>query len=1186
MIKSFTKILSLIFILTFSFGYGQDYEMQSLTVYDCEGTLSDSNEGGGDFDDAYDGNENLTFIICVPGTDQITITFEFLDTEVDHDFISFYDGADRTAPLLGTYSGQNSGFTIVSTGECLTIHFISDGSKQFKGWKASWTVNPPIPINPKFTFVSDVKCGDQNVRVMFDEPIPCSVLSDPNSLTFTGPAGGGVSSITPINCVDGFATEAFISFSAPLDESGTYGLDLTYIHSECINDYELQLDTVFNITDCPLELELLGDSVVCEGSCITLFADVKGGNPANYRYTWTPNLSSTSTMTICPTAPVTVTVTVTDGASQPVSDSKSITILALPEAGPDFSVCEFGNDTVLTGTPSGGGWAGPGIINSGGGVFRPRNARDGYHTVFYYGPNGCRDSLFATVHNVNAGPNLSACLNDAPFTLTGQPAGGTWNGTGVDAAGNYSPNLGGSFTVTYTEPLNGCIDDAIITVVDSIQIPPYDSMVVCINEADFIIPYTPNNGVWTGPGMVNRYNGTFRPSAAGEGTFTLYFELVSGCIDSTNITVADINAGVDTIVCPLDAPFVLPPSMPFGGVYSGSGVTDNGDSTYTFDPNIFGNTDNNVTITYTFGNCSDSKIIYLYRTNVNKVLLEYCEYEDSVRLVLNNYNPQPAGGTWQLDDYLNDTLDVAQMTVDSMYYAVYNFNGNQCFDSLAIRINPKPVAGIMGRDTSICVKASDFNLTGTPTGGTWSGTGIIDPVNGTFSPSTLGFNGVFFIQYTTAGCTDTVKVTVADPTPQISAVAERYCQDGSTYTFKGTPVGGTFSGPGIIDPTGIFNPDVAGFGQHTIVYSYGTGECIFYDSVSTFVYDRIDAQMVLEYKNPLCYGDSMPVRVIATGGDTTKQKRYAWNLPDFGNTNYIVPRPYDTLVVICTVSDLCSYDVVLVDTIFVHPEITHTALVGDPLCYGDSNFAKVFTTGVGRADQRIVWYRNQSYQGDSIYNRPDRYPFTIIDDVTGCQVYESVRISEYPPVIAKFLILPEDQCVSIVDPSIYIINASVGADRGTWIIGDTTIDYASSGNIDYTFKDTAIYTVSLTIQNEIGCADTLETTVCVKPVKQYFLPTAFSPNGDGDNEFWPAGDFVGGNKFLPKGYNLFDYEMQIFNRWGEMVYENFAGNNPPWDGKVNSSGVKAMPGVYVYIMKIYYSPTEIIQITGRVVLLH
>tara|TARA_R110001592_G_scaffold359340_3_gene665742 strand:+ start:106366 stop:109842 length:3477 start_codon:yes stop_codon:yes gene_type:complete len=1158
--------------------------MSTASTDECEGILFDSeNNSLGDFPTGYDGNENYTFTICVPGTDKITITFDFLDTEEDHDFISFYDGADRNAPLISTLSGQTGGFTIESTGECLTIHFTSDGSKQFEGWRAEWTVNPPEPTIPIFTYVSPMSCGDQSVTVQFDEPIPCSELRASN-FTFAGPAGGGVATVTPVNCVNGEATEAIITFSAPLDESGTYRLDLDYIFSNCVRPFQIHLDTTFDITDCPLELDLLGPNVVCEGQCITLFADARGGDAANYQFTWQPNQSSSNTMTICPTTPVSVIVTVTDGQSTPVSDTIDVTILSLPEAGDDFTICEFAVDTNITGTPTGGAWAGPGIINGPNGTFRPRNARDGVHTVYYYGPNGCRDSLFATVHNVSAGPNITACKGDPAFNLTGTPTGGTWGGD--NTTGTFDPIAGGTFNITYTEPINGCIDNTVITVVDSIIIPPFDSMVVCINEPEFALPFQPTGGRWTGPGITNRNQGLFHAAAAGEGTFTLYYALPSGCIDSTNITIADIYAGVDTIVCPSDAVFLLPAAAPSGGTYSGTGVIDNGDGTYSFDPGVNGLTNSTVSVTYTFANCSDVRNIYIINTSVDQIQLEFCEYEGRVPLVLNNYNPSPAGGTWTLTGHANDTLDVNSLTIGTVYDATYNFNNNTCFATLQVLINPKPVAGITGKDTSVCVNQPDFNLTGTPTGGTWSGTGITDPNAGTFSATSLGFNGTFLIEYNLNGCTDTMIVEIKDPVPQIGGVAEEYCINGSTYTFTGNPVGGYFKGDGITNPNGTFSPDVAGFGLHDIIYVYGTGACTFYDTVRTFVHDVIHADMYFEYQNPLCYGDSMPVRVIATGGDTLKEKRYSWNLPDVGNTNFFVPRPNDTLRVEVTISDGCSYDVVLFDTIFVHPEITHTTWVGDPLCYGDSNFAKVFVTGMYPEYQRIVWYEDQSFTGDSIYNVPDRYPFTITNDSTGCTVWESVRINEYPEVIADFILQPSSGCLSVVDPDIYIINSSVGADRGTWVVGDTIFNYTSTGNIDYTFKDTAVYDVILTIQNEIGCADTMSKTVCVDPVWQYFLPNAFSPNGDGDNEFWPEGDFISATKFLPKGYNLFDYEMTIYNRWGEIVYQNFAGNNPPWNGKVLGTGEKATPGVYVYKMKLWYSLVDIFEITGKVVLLH
>lgn len=1186
--KKTRQILFILFCLGFAMQsvFAQAINMTNGETYDCEGTLFDSNETPGDFPTGYDGNEDLTFTICVPGTDEITITFDFLNTEIDRDIISFYDGNDKTAPFIGSYSGEiKNGFVVKSTGECLTIHFISDGSKQFEGWRATWTVNPPPPPEPRFTFLSNLSCGDQSITVQFDEPIPCSELR-PDNFTLTGPAGGSVSAVTAVNCVDGFATEAILSFASPLDESGFYGLDLDYAYTQCVGIFKISLDTSFSITDCPLELELIGDDEVCEGFCITLFADVKGGNPNNYQYSWTPNLSTGPTLTICPTTATMVSVAVTDGASQPVSDSKNISIKPLPEAGPDFSICEFAMDTNLTGTPTGGGWGGPGIINSGNGTFRPSNARDGIKTVYYGAPNGCYDSLFVTVHDVNAGPDLSACLNDASFQLTGLPNGGTWAGTNCDAMGNFTPSQKGNFTITYTEPNFSCVDDIVINVTDSIIIPPFDSMVVCINEPEFIIPQLPTNGLWTGTGIVNRRLGRFNPAVAGEGIFMLYYQLSSGCIDSTNIQVTDIEAGNDTLLCPLDAPLILPTAKPAGGVYSGIGVTDNGDGTYTFDPNANGNQSSTVVLSYTFGNCSATKNIFLVRTSVINDTIEFCEYEGLVPLSLDSLYPNPINGTWTLQNHANDTFNTIGLTTDSAYYAVYNFNGNACFDSTAIYINPKPLAGILGRDTSICVRAQDFNLTGTPAGGTWSGPGIVDANMGTFSPTTLGINGTFFAVYTVKGCSDTMIVKIADPIPNISALAENYCINANTYPLVGTPAGGTFSGRGIISQNnGTYSPEVAGPGIDTIVYTIGTGQCVFYDTAYTFIYKPIVADMQLEYRNPICYDDSIPIRVIASGGDTTKLLRYSWNIPGVGNTNFHVPRPYDTLIVEVTVSDLCSYDVIVRDTVFVHPEITYDVIKGAPKCFGDSNYVKLRLTGLGRFAQDISWFIPNETKTDSIFTVPDRYNFTISDTNTMCIIGSSERIPEYPPVIADFTLLPNKPCITIVDPSIYLINNSVGANQGVWIIGDTIIDYAKAANIDYEFKDTANYTVSLTIQNEIGCADSTSQDICVETVKQYFLPNAFSPNGDGDNEFWPAGNYISDTKFIPMGYNIIDYEMQIFNRWGELMYENTTGNNPPWNGTVGDTGQNAAPGVYVYIMKIFYTQTEIIEFTGKVVLL-
>ncbi len=81
--------------------------------------------------------------------------------------------------------------------------------------------------------------------------------------------------------------------------------------------------------------------------------------------------------------------------------------------------------------------------------------------------------------------------------------------------------------------------------------------------------------------------------------------------------------------------------------------------------------------------------------------------------------------------------------------------------------------------------------------------------------------------------------------------------------------------------------------------------------------------------------------------------------------------------------------------------------------------------------------------------------------------------------------------------------------------------------------------------------------VCVDNCPFYELPNAFTPNGDGSNEL-----------FKPYPYCFVDrIEMQIFNRWGQLVYET---TNPDinWDGN-NQAGMELAEGAYYYTCKVF-----------------
>lgn len=98
-------------------------------------------------------------------------------------------------------------------------------------------------------------------------------------------------------------------------------------------------------------------------------------------------------------------------------------------------------------------------------------------------------------------------------------------------------------------------------------------------------------------------------------------------------------------------------------------------------------------------------------------------------------------------------------------------------------------------------------------------------------------------------------------------------------------------------------------------------------------------------------------------------------------------------------------------------------------------------------------------------------------------------------------------------------------------------------------------TVTLTVYNQYGCYDTATTLVQTKPCCEVFIPNAFSPNGDGLNEYF--------NPQLQLGQILLT--MQVFDRYGKLVYNN-TNIKKGWDGKYED-GAEASNGVYMYFIK-------------------
>ena len=97
-----------------------------------------------------------------------------------------------------------------------------------------------------------------------------------------------------------------------------------------------------------------------------------------------------------------------------------------------------------------------------------------------------------------------------------------------------------------------------------------------------------------------------------------------------------------------------------------------------------------------------------------------------------------------------------------------------------------------------------------------------------------------------------------------------------------------------------------------------------------------------------------------------------------------------------------------------------------------------------------------------------------------------------------------------------------------------------------------MFIVSQTVINEAGCAATATGEVSVSG-SVFYAPNSFTPDGDGLNDVW-----------LPVARGINVYHLEIFNRWGELVFET-RDPQEPWLGQKGAEGKHFCPnGMYFY----------------------
>lgn len=523
-------------------------------------------------------------------------------------------------------------------------------------------------------------------------------------------------------------------------------------------------------------------------------------------------------------------------------------------------------------------------------------------------------------------------------------------------------------------------------------------------------------------------------------------------------------------------------------------------------------------------------------------------------------------------------------------------------DSVIVTVDPLATAAA-GPDQTIC--GGTIQLAGTITGasgGTWSGgTGTYTPndsaLNATYTPTTAEINsGTVILTLSANGqsgscasSTDDVEITIS-VTASVSAGPDQTICVGNpavlSGSFGGTATSGLWLGgsgtfvPDNTSPTAVYTPSTAEMtaGSVTLIYSAGDPNSTC-PPVTDQVLITIDQQPTANAGSAqsACVGKSITlsgtIGGTATSGtwsggtgtynpdNTTLNAVYTPSAAEYAAGSVTLTLTTDDPSGPCTFSSsnvtLSFYETPVVD-------FNAGATAGCPVHCTD--FTDASTIGSSASIVSWDWNFGDNGEGSTLQNPSNCFLTSGSYDVEltvtssdGCiaTLTKTQLVEVYSLPVAEFSSSPDP--ATIIEPYILFSNES-SSDVNSWHWyfgdGDTLAPSTPNPGHEYMSDSAHTYTATLIVTNVNGCSDTVEHDVIIGPAFTFYIPNAFTPNGDGKNDF-----------FFGSGIGIGKFEMRIFDRWGNMVFKT-TDINEPWDGKANDGSKPAQLDVYVWKVSI------------------
>ena len=506
-------------------------------------------------------------------------------------------------------------------------------------------------------------------------------------------------------------------------------------------------------------------------------------------------------------------------------------------------------------------------------------------------------------------------------------------------------------------------------------------------------------------------------------------------------------------------------------------------------------------------------------------------------------------------------------------YTVTATDANGCMDSIAV-IMTEPASLVASIGTVIqptCFNSTDGSATVVPIGGTapftyaWSngqnGSTANNLADGTYTVTITDDNG----------CADSTTVNIVEPA-QISTLVspnDTICP-GQNGQLIATASGGSGTYSYNWQPNGVITGGILNDSPLTsteyIVIAFDQNGCAGSADTTNIIVNTLDpANIAAQAFSPICPGQTTVVWVASMG--LTDSVTYTWNqgLGNGPGAFTVIPGGPTTYIV--TATNSCGATVVdSVEVTFNPPPDVLSIASADSACAPASIQFTANATTPNPLDQINSWLWDfGDGQGSTlenpvhIYQQAGTYNVTLTvftpggctNDNTGSPI--TVTVFPYPTALftvnLTVLDLPMDDLITD--------NQSSDADWYEWDFGDgsTSTDVSPV----YLYDEIGSYQVQLVAGNDFGCTDTMVIDILTNA--DVIFPNAFTPVAGGPTGGYYDINNLSNDIFFPYASGVEEYQLQIFNRWGELIFETqdvYQG----WDGYYR--GKLSQQGVYIW----------------------